>query len=204
MNKSCFVLIAAIVAINPAALFAGVTMTTQTTQTSRSSANCDFRVDKCETSVAEDPSYIRFKDFPVNAGTLTVSPATGDPTRYHACAVVFKDLPPPPTTVEDLLALIEKKLNKVNCPEIQFSFDEDTGDITVRYVHSACDCDWTINIRDVKADDFVWKRTKDNYSEDLGQMERRKFHTANEHDAQDIQSALSQICTINAWTINKD
>jgi hypothetical protein len=205
MNKSCFVLIVAIVAINPASLFAGETMITRTSQTTRSTTKCDFRVDKCETSVAEDPSYIHFKDYPTIPGAADVSPATGDPALYHVSSVIFKDYPPPPTTVEELLALIQEKLNKVNCPLVEFAYDDTTGDITIHYVHSDCDCDcdWTVNIRDVKADDFVWKRTKDNYSERLGQMERRKFHTANARDAQDIQSAFTQICVINAWTMSK-
>jgi hypothetical protein len=199
MNKACFVLIG-IVAINPASLFAGETMITQT---SRPSTKCNFRVDKCETSVATDPAYLRFKDGTSIPGPADVGPGKSDPGFYRPSGA-FLNYPAPPQTptIEELLALIEKKLS--NCPEVEFTFDDDTGNITLRYVHSDCGCEWTVNIRDVKASDFVWKRTTDNYSERLGQMERRKFHCVSEKDAQDIESAFTQICAINGWTISKD
>jgi len=200
MNKACFVLIVAIVAIDPASLFAGETMITQT---SRPTTHCDFRVDKCETSVATDPSYMRFKDYQSLPGPADVGSATADPTCYRPSPFTFTDYPAPQETVEELLALIQKKLNKVNCPLVEFTFNDNTGDITLRYVRSTCGCEWTVNVRDVKADDFVWKRTTDNYSERLGQMERRKFHCVSAQDAQDIESAFTQICVINGWTISK-
>ena len=200
MNKTCLVLTIVIVAINPASLFAGETMITQT---SRPTTGCDFRVDKCETSVATDPSTIHFKDGISIPGPTDVGSATADPAFYRSSSVVFQDYAPlQQQTVEDLLALIRKKLS--NCPEVEFAFDDTTGDITLHYLHSACGCEWTVNIRDVKADDFVWKRTTDNYSEQLGQMERRKFHCVSERDAQDIESALTRICTINGWQVTKD
>ena len=197
MNKACFVLIVAIVAIYPASLFAGETMITRT---SRPTTGCDFRVDKCETSVAKDPSYMRFKDGTSIPGSTDVGSATADPAFYRSSNVTFRDYSPPQQTVEELLALIREKLS--NCPEVEFTFDDTTGDVTLRYLHSACGCEWTVNIRDVKADDFVWQRTTDNYSERLGQMERRKFHCVSEKDAQDIESAFTQICVIKAWTIS--
>ena len=64
MNKACFILIVSMI---PASLFAGETMITHT---SRTAAKCDFRVDKCETSVATDPNYVRFND-----GTSVPGPA---------------------------------------------------------------------------------------------------------------------------------
>jgi len=66
MNKACFVLMVVIVAINPACLFAGETIIThkQPAKTEVRTDECDFRIDKCETSVATDPSYMRFKDGP--------------------------------------------------------------------------------------------------------------------------------------------
>jgi hypothetical protein len=202
MKKTCFILTAIIVAMNPASLFAGETMVTQTT---RPPTKCDFRVDKCETSVATDPSYLRFKDGTPIPGPADISPATGDP-GFYCSSYAFQDYQSPTKspTLEELLALIQKKLS--NCPEVEFTFDEDTGDITIHYLHSDCDCncDWTINVRNVKADDFVWKRTTDNYSPRLGQMERRKFHTTSEKDAQDIESACAQICAIKNWPISKD
>jgi hypothetical protein len=204
MNKSCFVLIGAVVAMGSVSLYAGETMVTRTT-TARTTG-CDFRVDKCQTSVAQDPDYLRFRDYTTVPGTSTVSPELGNPACYRGSSVTFRDYAPPPLSVEDLLAQIREKLNKVNCPQVDFKFDETTGDITIHYIKTSCDCDcdWTINIRDVKPNDFIWKRSTDNYSNRLGQMERPKFHTASEKDADDIQSDLSQICTINAWQLNKD
>jgi hypothetical protein len=198
MNKACFVLI---FAMSPASLFAGETMITQTVRTT---TKCDFRVDKCETSVATDPSYVRFKDGTTRSGVVEVGTTTADPTFYLSFNT-FQDYPAQQTpTVEELLALIRQKLS--NCPDVEFTFDEDTGDLTLHYVNSTCDCncDWTVNIRDVKANDFVWKRTTDNYSPRLGQMERRKFHTTSEKNAQDIESAFAQICAIKGWTIQSN
>lgn len=199
MNKACFVLL---VAMTPASLFAGETMITQTI---RPSTKCDFRVDKCETSVATDPSYLRFKDGISRSGPLDVSPAAGDP-GFYVPLDAFQDYPTlqKPPTIDDLLALIRNKLS--NCPEVEISFDEDSGDLTVHYLKSTCDCncDWTINVRDVKPTDFVWKRTTDNYSPRLGQMERRKFHTTSEKNAQDIESAIAQICALKGWAIQTD
>jgi hypothetical protein len=200
MNQTCFALVAVIVALSPASLFAGETMVTQTT---RPPAGCDFRVDKCETSVATDPAYLHFKDG-TPPGRADRGAFTGDPALYHSDT--FQDYPTSQQnlSVEDLLALIQKKLS--NCPEVELTFDDSTGDITVHYLHSTCDCDcdWTINIRDVKADDFVSRRTTDNYSERLGQMERRKFHCVSSKDAQDIEGAFHEICAINGWQISKD
>lgn len=195
MNKACLVLIAV---MSPAPLLAGVTMVTQTTLPP---GKCDFRVDKCQTAVATDPSDFIFRDGPSRPGPADVGPGNGDPTLYRS-KFGFKDFAPPRTeTVESLLALIRSKLS--NCPEVELSFDEDTGDITVHYLHSECDCDcdWTVNVRDVKTSDFVWVRTTDNYSPRLGQMELRKFHAASEKDAEDIQSAFAGICAINNWQI---
>jgi len=205
MNKACFVLMVVIVAINPACLFAGETIIThqQRAKTEVRTVGCDFRIDKCETSVATDPSYMRFKDAPTLPGTADVGAGTADPAFYRSVPFTFKDFQTPEKTVDELIAFIQEKLNKVNCPQVAFSFDDDTGDINIRYVHSACGCEWTVNVRDVKADDFVWKRTTDNYSERLGQMERRKFHCVSAQDAQDIESAFTQICVINGWTISK-
>lgn len=197
MNKASFALI---LALCPATLFAGETMVTRTTHTTRTTG-CDFRVDKCATSVATDPSYIRFKDGtpPLSrAGTITT---TGDPTAYKS-SFAFADYAAAPhqPTVEDLLALIRNKLS--NCPEVTVSYDNNTGDITVHYLKTECNCncDWVVNVRSVKANDFVWERTRDNYSPYLGQMERRKFHCTSEQDAQAIESACDQICKINSWT----
>lgn len=201
MNKACFVLI---VAMCPATLFAGETMVTRTTQTTRTSTKCDFRVDKCETSVATDPSYVHFKDGP--SPLVPVSPLLrrGDPAAYDA-SFVFVDYPalPRQLTVDELVDLIRSKLS--NCPEISVSYDDDTGDLTVHYLKATCDCncDWVVNVRDVNAGDFVWQRTTDNYSPYLGQMERRKFHTTSEQDAQQIASACTQICRINLWQMER-
>jgi len=197
MNKACFVLI---VAMSPASLFAGETMITQTI---RPTTRCDFRVDKCETSVATDPSYVRFKDGTSRPGPADVGATSVDP-GFYVPLDTFQDYPTgqKTPTVEELLALIRQKLS--DCPDVEFAFDEDTGDLTVRYVNSPCDCAWTVNVRDVKANDFVWKRTTDNYSPRLGQMERRKFHTSNEKDAQDIEAAFTQICAIKGWTIQSN
>jgi hypothetical protein len=195
-NRACLVLIAA---LSPVSLFAGVTMVTQTTLPR---VGCDFRVDKCNTWVTEDPSYFHFRDGISIPGPANVGSANGDPTLYRA-SFGFRDYAPLHLeTVEDLLTLIRAKLS--NCPQVELSFDEDTGDITVHYLRTNCDCDcdWSVNVRDVKAGDFVWTRTTDNYSPRLGQMERRKFHTASQQDAQDIQSAFAQICAINNWTIS--
>lgn len=196
MNQACFVLI---MAMSPAGLFAGETMVTQTT---RSTYGCHFRVDKCETSVATDPAYVRFKDGtpglpPVGTGTAGVPPS--DQTSFN-----FVDYSAPlQPTVEDLASLIQNRLS--NCPEVTVKYDEDSGDITVHYLNTTCkcDCDWVVNVRDVKADDFVWNRTRDNYSPYLGQMERRKFHTYSQQDAQKIQMACEQVCRNNTWLTYK-
>ena len=199
MNKACLVLI---IAMCPATLFAGVTMVTRTTQTTRTT-RCDFRVDKCETSVATDPCYFHFKD-----GRTPLAPVgyldRGDPS-YYSQTFIFHDYVAVPRqpTVEELVDLIRSKLS--NCPEVAVSYDEDTGDITVHYLKTNCDCncDWVVNVRDVKADDFVWQRTTDNYSPYLGQMERRKFHCLSQEDAQKIETACEEICRDNVWPMDK-
>ena len=194
MNKACIVLIAL---MSPASVFAGVTMVTQT---ALPPGKCNFRVDKCETSVATDPSYIHFKDGQTAGGSTDVGTAIGDPS-FDGSRFPFKDFTVVHhPTVEELLAIIRNKLS--NCPEVTVGFDEDTGDLTVHYLKSTCgcDCDWTVNVRNVTEDDFVWKRTTDNYSPRLGQMERRKFHCTSETDAHDIESACAGICTLNEWT----
>jgi hypothetical protein len=200
MNKACFVLM---VAMCPANLFAGVTMVTQTTQTYSTTTRCNFRVDKCQTSVATDPSYIVFKDgkapmAPAGSGTAGLPPQYETPFLF-----VDYDTPSQQPTIEELVALIRSKLS--NCPEVTVNYDNGTGEITVHYPTSTCDCDcdWVVNVRDVKADDFVWTRTSDNYSSYLGQMERRKFHCTSEENAQKIESACEQICKINSWTMYK-
>ena len=199
MNKACFVLI---VAMCPATLFAGETMVTQTTHTT--STKCTFRVDKCETSVANDPAYFHFKDgrAPLPCGDL--GSVSADPAQYKsAFNFVDYDSPSQQQTVKDLVALIQSKVG--NCPEVTVAYNDDSGDITVHYPTSTCkcNCDWVVNVRNVKANDFVWKRTTDNYSPYLGQMERQKFHCASEQDAQKIESACAQICKINSWTMYK-
>jgi hypothetical protein len=197
MKEACLVLI---LAMSPAALFAGETMVKRTTYTTRTTTKCDFRVDKCQTSVATDSPYVRFKDGPLPLPPAGSSSASGDPSYYQSTfAFVDYNFSPQPT-IEELVALIRNKLS--NCPEVTVNYDNDSGDITVHYLKSACgsDCDWVVNVRDVKADDFVWTRTADNYSPYLGQMERRKFHCTSEKDAQTIESACAQICKINAWT----
>ena len=104
MKKVCLVLFAS--ALSAAPVFAGVTMVTQTT----SSKGCDFRVDKCQTEVATDPSYVHFHDGSVHL-TQDVTPANGDPTQSHGYG--FKDYGPTHVvTVEDLLADVRAKLNK--------------------------------------------------------------------------------------------
>jgi hypothetical protein len=194
MNKMCFVLM---VAMSPASLFAGVTMVTQTTY---SSAKCDFRVDKCQTSVATDPSYVHFKDGKAMPGA-DVGAANGDPAAYRS-TFGYADYPALQKPL-DLLTLLRSKLS--NCPEVTVTYDEESGDITVHYLHSTCDCDcdWVINARNVSADDFISTRTTDNYSNRLGQMELRKFHTATDLDAQDIVSACARTCAINGWTMSQ-
>jgi hypothetical protein len=196
MNKACLVLIAV---MSPASLFAGVTMVTRTTLPPN---KCDFRVDKCQTEVATDPSDFTFRDGASRPGPAEVGAANGDPTLCRS-SFGFKDFAPLRTeTVEGLLALIRAKLS--NCPDVELLYDDDTGDITVHYLKTDCDCDcdWTINVRNVKTSDFVWMRTTDNYSPRLGQMERGKFHAASEKDAEDIQSAFAGICSIHNWTIS--
>ncbi len=191
MNKACFVLL---IAMSPVSLFAGETMATPSTPPP---TKCNFRVDKCETSVDTDPSYMRFKDGTLISG-VDSSSATADPAYYQYDDFAFQDFATHTPCVCELISLVAKKLS--NCPEVELTFCKDSGDITVHYIYSAGDCcDWTINIRDVKADDFVAVQTTDNYSNQLGQMERRKFHTASQQDSQDIQTAFAQICAINGW-----
>jgi hypothetical protein len=195
MNKACFVLIAL---MSPVSLFAGEKMVTETTLPP---GKCDFRVDNCQTSVAEDPSYLHFKDGKTNGGSTDISPNTGNPAAYWA-HFHFRDYTATKhLTVDELLAIIRGKLS--NCPDVRVDYDDDTGDLTVHYQTSTCgtDCDWIVNVRNVTADDFVWKQTTDNYSPRLGQMERRKFHTTSETDAHDIETACAEICSINSWTI---
>jgi hypothetical protein len=192
MNKACFVLIAL---MSPASLFAGETMvTTHTT------SGCDFRVDKCQTSVATDPSYEHYKDG-VSTHVGDVTPLSGDPAAHGPAFGFANYTAVHHLTLDELLALIRSKLS--NCPEVTVTYDNDTGFITVHYLKSTCDCDcdWVVNVRNVKANDFVLKRTTDNYSNRLGQMERLKFHCASEADAEDIQSACSRICALNNWTM---
>ena len=197
MNKACFVLI---VAMCPATLFAGETMATHTTI--RTTTGCDFRVDKCETSVATDPSYVVFKDGTAPS-TADTGSASADPELYKSSFKFVDYSSSPQETVEELLALIRSNLS--NCPEVTVSYDEDSGNITVHYLKATCDCDcdWVVNVRSIHMDDFVWKRTSDNYSPYLGQMERRKFHTTSEQNAQKIESACVQICKINSWSMFK-
>lgn len=203
MNKACFVLM---VVLCPATLFAGETMvtrTTQTTQTIRTTTKCDFRVDKCETFVATDPDYFHFKDGRASLVPVGNCSASGDPSLYKSSFgfVDYHALQQP--TVDELIALIRSKLS--DCPEVTVTYDDCSGDITVHYLKSTCDCDcdWVVNVRNVKAGDFVWKRTFDNYSPYLGQMERQKFHCLSEEDAQKIESACEQICKINNWPMYK-
>ena len=174
------------------------------TQTTRTSTKCDFRVDKCETSVANDSSYVRFKD-----GTTPLAPSgtgtpNGDPSQYQS-TFLFQDYAAPSQqpTIDELVAQIRSELS--NCPEVTVTYDNDTGDITVHYLETTCDCncDWVVNVRNVKADDFVLKRTSDNYSNYLGQMERRKFHCKSEQSPQKIESACAQICKLNNWSTFK-
>lgn len=195
MNKACFVLIAAMC---PATLFAGETMATHTTI--RTTTGCDFRVDKCATSVATDPSYVVFKDGTVPS-TADTGSASADPELYKSSFKFVDYSSSPHETDKELIAIIRSKLS--NCPEVTVNYDADTGDITVHYLVASCDCDWVVNVRNVKAEDFVWKRTSDNYSPYLGQMERQKFHTSNEQDAQKIESVCQQICKNNGWTMFK-
>ncbi len=199
MNKAFLVLI---VAMCPVTLFAGETMVTQTTQTTRTTTKCNFRVDKCETSVATDPAYFRYKDGTLIGKPVSPGEAGGAPPEYQP-PFTFLNFSPQPQTVEDLVAQIRSSLS--NCPEVTVQYNDDTGDITVHYLKSTCDCDcdWVVNVRNVKADDFVWKQTTDNYSPYLGQMERQKFHCISEQDAQKIQVACEQICRINSWTMYK-
>ena len=196
MKKACLVLIASALSIAPA--FAGVTMVTQTTT---SSSKCDFRVDKCQTEVATDPSYIHFHDGSSHLGPNDVGAYNGDPTRCGARYGFADYASNHVATIDELLADIRAKLNK--CPDVTLAFDEDSGDLTLHYLKTDCDCDcdFTINIRDIQATDFVWTRTHDNYSPRLGQMERRKFHTVSEQDAQDIQSDFGHIRAINNWSV---
>jgi len=198
INKAAFLVL--LVAVGSAPLFAGETMVTRTAQTTVTTTKCNFRVDKCETSVATDPDYFHYKDGSLIGGPLS-SAAAGSPPAEYQPPFKFSNFAPRPLTIEELIALIRSNLS--NCPEVAVTYNEDTGDITVHYLHSTCDCncDWVVNVRNVKADDFVWKRTTDNYSPYLGQMERRKFHCFNEQDAQKIQSACVQICRINNWTM---
>lgn len=198
MNKACLVLI---VALCPATLFAGETMVTRTTI--RTTTGCDFRVDKCETSVATDPAYVHFKDGSAPLVSAASGSASAEPSRYQSSFTFANYASSPPQTVEELVALIRSKLS--NCPEVAINYDEDSGDITVHYLKATCDCDcdWVVNVRNVTADDFVWKRTTDNYSPYLGQMERRKFHCTSEQNAQAIESACQQICRINSWAMFK-
>jgi len=187
--------------MGPATLFAGETMVTRTTQTQRTTTRCDFRVDKCATSVANDPDYFHFKDGAIIGGSVSIGSASMVPVPYRE-TFTFVDFAPQPPTVDDLVALIRNNLS--NCPEVTVKYDDDTGDITVHYLNSPCgDCDWVVNVRNVKADDFVWERTRDNYSPYLGQMERQKFHCTSKEDAQKIQSACEQICKINSWAMYK-
>ncbi len=199
MNKTCFVLI---VAMCPASLFAGETMATHTTIRTTTSTKCDFRVDKCETSVATDPSYVTFKDGTAPSAA-DPSTAAADPELYKSSFKFVDYSSSSQETIEELVALIRSNLS--NCPEVTFNYDEDSGDITVHYLTATCDCDcdWVVNVRNVKVDDFVWKRTSDNYSPYLGQMERRKFHTTSEENAQKIELACRQICKINSWAMFK-
>ena len=176
-------------------------MVTQTTQTT---TGCNFRVDKCQTSVATDPAYVVFKDgkaplAPAGSGTAGPGYAPYEPPF----AFVDFAAPSQQPTVDDLVALIRSNLS--NCPEVTVKYDNGTGEITVHYLTAGkdCDCDWVVNVRDVKADDFVVKRTSDNYSPYLGQMERRQFHCTSEQGAQKIASACEQICKLNGWTTYK-
>jgi len=200
MNKSRLLLTAAIVAINPACLFAGQDMITST---SRTTVKCEVRIYKCEAETDHtDPPYLRFKDYTSFHGPIETCIRQGDPSFYYATRFfVFKDYPSSQKTVEELIAFIQEKLNRVSCPRVDLTFDDSTGDINVGYVHSGCE--WSINVRDIKPEDFVWKQTRDSFSARLGYMERRKFHCASEQDAQDIESAFTRICVINAWTPSK-
>src|SRR5471030_987461 len=116
MNKACFVLMVVIVAVNPACLFAGETIIThqQPAKTEVRTVGCDFRIDNCETSVATDPSYMRFKDYPTFPGTADVGAGTADPAFYRPVPFAFKDFQTPEKTVDELIAFIQEKLNKVN------------------------------------------------------------------------------------------
>ena len=196
MNKACFILM---VAMSPATLFAGETMVTETT---RPTTNCDFRLDKCETTVATDPSYVRFKDG--TPGLAPVGTGTAVSASSYQSSFNFVDYSAPlqPPT-EDLADLIQSKLS--NCPEVTVKYDDYSGEISVHYLKptSKCDCDWALNVRDVKADDFVWVRTSDNYSPYLGQMERRKFHCDSQQDAQKIELACELVCKNNAWAMDR-
>ena len=196
MKKACLVLIASALSVSPA--LAGVTMATKTTVPS---GKCDFRVDHCQTEVATDPDYVHFHDGASHPGPSDTGFYNGDPT-VNRSRYGFKDYANTHIdTIAELLADIRAKLNK--CPDVTLCFDEDTGDITLHYLKTNCDCDcdFTINIRDVQASDFVWTRVSDNYNPRLGQMERRKFHTVNEQDAQDIQSDFAGIRHINNWSV---
>ena len=177
MNKACLGLIVVIVTINPASLFAQ----------------------------QDETSYIRFKDFTSQHGSTDTS--TGkqpEPDLYNPISIrffPFKDYPSPQKTAEDLIMFIQERLNKAGSPLVDLTFDDSTGNIKVRYVQSGRG--WTINVRDIKSEDFAWKKSRDNSSVRLGEMGSRKFNCASEQDAQDIESAFTRLCEMNGWTPSK-
>ena len=178
MNKACLGLIVAIVTLNPACLFA-----------------------------QEDPtSYIRFKDHtPQHGSTDTSTDRLPDPAFYYPIPTrlfPFKDYPSPQKTAEELILFIQEKLNKVRSQAVNLTFDPSKGNIIIRYAQSGRG--WSINVRDIKPEDFVWKKSGDNSPVLSGGMGSMKFNCASEQDAQDIESAFARIRVMNGWTPSPD
>lgn len=192
MNKTCLGLIVAIVSINPACLFAQQDIT----PTSRLTAKPDVTGDYI------DSSYIRFKDYTsAHGSTDTCTGKLPDPALYYPIPIrffPFKDYPSPQKTAEELILFIQERLNKAGSSMVDLTFDDSTGNIKIHYGQSGRG--WIINVRDIKPENFVWKKSGDNSSVRLGGMGSRKFNCASEQDAQDIESAFTRICKMNGWT----
>jgi len=174
MKKTCLGLMVAIMMINPACLFAQEEIT---------------------------PAYLRFKDFtPAHGSPDTSLGKDPDPTIYYPIPVrfsPFKDYPSPDKTAEELIMSIQEKLNKADSSMVGLAFDDSTGNVIIRYAQSGRG--WIINVRDIKPEDFIWKKGGDTSSVRLGKMGSRKFHCANEQDAQDIEAAFARIRVMNGW-----
>ena len=182
------VLTVAIVAINSSTLLPGRPW--QLEPPSRRAV--DFQLGKCETSVATDPTYVHFQN---GVSIFWASYCRLGYGRSRLISFIkFSGLSAPETREHRRPARPCPQQTQ-QLPEIELSFGEDTGVITVHYPRPLC-LQLVDKRQECNCGRLCLETSHDNYSVQLGQFERRKFHVVSEKDVQEVQSAFTQICSI--------